>query len=254
MVRSFWPSRPVRHWHRLIGPTLLSAVLATPALAQSAPIQSLADSPLPAAELDALLPIAPTGPDDPDVPRSLDTPEQSALPTPLSPAAVSPIAPPATQMAAFNASINLLDQPALPQLGDSQDFLPDEARTRLVLRLGDRRVYVYRGDEAVASYPVAIGRSGWETPKGSYEVIQMTKDPAWRHPWEGYVIPPGPDNPLGSRWIGFWTDGKNFIGFHGTPNESLIGQAVSHGCVRMRNQDIQALYAQVEMGTPVVVE
>ncbi|WP_448572469.1 L,D-transpeptidase, partial [Trichothermofontia sp.] len=68
------------------------------------------------------------------------------------------------------------------------------------------------------------------------------------------VIPPGPDNPLGPRWIGFWTDGKNFIGFHGTPNESLIGQAVSHGCVRMRNQDIQALYAQVEMGTPVVVE
>lgn len=234
MVRSFWPSSGVRPWYRLLGSSIVAVLLAAPALAQSPEVGSAAPS-LPAAT--AFEGRLPTLPSDAN-------------------ATGSPAAPldPVPRTTAFNATVTLLDQPALPQLGDPRDFLPDEARTRLVLRLNDRRVYVYRGDEAVASYPVAIGRAGWETPKGSYAVMQMIKDPSWRHPWEGYVIPPGPDNPLGNRWIGFWTDGKNFIGFHGTPNESLIGQAVSHGCVRMRNQDIQALFAQVEIGTPVVVE
>lgn len=126
--------------------------------------------------------------------------------------------------------------------------------TRLVIKLRDRRVYVYQGDLLQASYPIAVGKAGWETPKGNYTVIQMLRDPAWEHPWTGKVIPPGPDNPLGARWIGFWTDGHNFIGFHGTPNEELVGQAVSHGCIRMRNRDILALYGQVEIGTPVTVE
>ncbi len=124
----------------------------------------------------------------------------------------------------------------------------------LVIRLSDRRVYLYRGNELATSYPVAIGKAGWETPVGSYKVIEMQRDPIWEHPWTGKLVPPGAKNPLGARWIGFWTDGKNFIGFHGTPQEKLVGQAVSHGCVRMRNQDILALYAQVDVGTPVTVK
>ncbi|WP_009632488.1 L,D-transpeptidase [Synechocystis sp. PCC 7509] len=125
--------------------------------------------------------------------------------------------------------------------------------TNLVLKLSDRRVYLYRGDKLATSYPVAIGKAGWETPVGSYKVMEMQRDPVWEHPWTGKLVPPGAKNPLGARWIGFWTDGKNFIGFHGTPQEKLVGQAVSHGCVRMRNQDILALYAQVDVGTPVTV-
>lgn len=124
----------------------------------------------------------------------------------------------------------------------------------LVIKLSDRRVYLYRGDKLTASYPVAIGKAGWETPVGSYKVMEMQRDPTWQHPWTGKLVPPGAKNPLGARWIGFWTDGKNFIGFHGTPQEKLVGQAVSHGCVRMRNQDILALYAQVGVGTPVTVK
>ena len=125
--------------------------------------------------------------------------------------------------------------------------------TKLVIRLNQRRVYVYRGDRLQGSYQIAIGKTGWETPTGNFKVLQMIQDPAWEHPWTGQVIPPGPNNPLGNRWIAFWTDGKNLIGFHGTPNERLIGQAVSHGCIRMRNQDVMALYEQVSVGTPVVV-
>ena len=133
-------------------------------------------------------------------------------------------------------------------------IVPEEIKLRLVLRLSDRRVYVYRDDREIASYPVAVGKEGWETPTGDYEVIQLVTNPRWRSPWTGEVFDPGPDSPLGLRWIGFWTDGSNFIGFHGTPTLDSIGQAASHGCVRMRNEDIVALFDVVDMGTQVVVE
>lgn len=125
---------------------------------------------------------------------------------------------------------------------------------RLVLKLQERRVYLYQGDEVLISYPVAIGKKGWETPTGNFQIIQKVRQPSWQHPWNGTIFPPGPENPLGERWIGFWTDGKNYIGFHGTPGENLIGQAVSHGCVRMRNRDVKTLFELVKMGTPVIVE
>ncbi len=126
--------------------------------------------------------------------------------------------------------------------------------TRLVLKLKERRVYAYQESKVLASYPVAIGKKGWETPTGSFKVLQLITNPIWKNPWNGRVSPPGPKSPLGDRWIGFWTDGKNYIGFHGTPGENVIGQAVSHGCVRMRNKDIKALFELVKMGIPVVVQ
>lgn len=126
--------------------------------------------------------------------------------------------------------------------------------TWLKIKLKERRVYVYRDNQVKSTFPIAIGKPGWETPTGRFQVIQMVKDPAWQHPWNGKVFPPGPNNPLGVRWIGFWTDGKNTIGFHGTPNERVMGQAVSHGCVRMRNRDVVALFELVKVGTTVVVE
>ncbi len=138
--------------------------------------------------------------------------------------------------------------------GETQAATSSIQDTHLVIRLRDRRVYVYHKHQLKVSYPIAVGKAGWETPKGIFEVIEMQRNPAWQHPWNGKVIPPGPENPLGARWIGFWTDGKNFIGFHGTPQEHLVGQAVSHGCIRMLNKDVLALYTQVGVGTPVKVE
>jgi lipoprotein-anchoring transpeptidase ErfK/SrfK len=147
-----------------------------------------------------------------------------------------------------------VDLPKLPSLGDPDRYLSVEEEVRLVLRLSDRRVYVYQGDRVLSSYPVAVGKKGWGTPTGSYQVIQMVRDPSWTNPWTGKVVPAGPNNPIGIRWIGFWTDGKNTIGFHGTPTVNSIGQAASHGCVRMFNKDVQELFEQVAMGTPVIVE
>ncbi|MFN5969904.1 MAG: L,D-transpeptidase [Microcystis sp.] len=125
--------------------------------------------------------------------------------------------------------------------------------TRLLLNLKKRRVFVYQGQKIIASYPVAIGRRGWETPTGEFRVIQMVREPVWEHPFTGQLVPSGKNNPLGARWLGFWTDGENFIGFHGTPPENLIGRTVCHGCVRMRDRDIKALFEKVQIGTSVIV-
>ncbi|WP_442939131.1 L,D-transpeptidase [Nostoc sp.] len=127
------------------------------------------------------------------------------------------------------------------------------AKTQVVVDLSDRRTYVYAGEEVIASYPIAVGKKGWETPTGSFQVIHMRHYPIWRHPITGKVFEAGTDSPLGDRWIGFWSDGRNEIGFHGTPDVDLVGTAVSHGCLRMRNSDVRLLYEQVSLGTTVLV-
>lgn len=133
---------------------------------------------------------------------------------------------------------------------------------QLLLRLGERRLYLIHDDpeRPAESFPIAIGRTGWETPLGKFRVEEMVEHPEFikldpdvpsrvlKH------IPPGPANPLGERWIGFahgegWT-----VGIHGTPNPELLGHAVSHGCVRMRNADVVRVYERVQLGTPVVVQ
>lgn len=132
-------------------------------------------------------------------------------------------------------------------------FSAPAQQTKVVVDLSDRRVYVYRFGQVIASYPTGIGKKGWETPTGTFQVTQKQLYPAWRHPITGKVFPAGADSPLGDRWIGFWSDGRNQIGFHGTPDDELVGSAVSHGCLRMRNPDVRLLYEQVSLGTPVEV-
>ncbi|MFH7243685.1 MAG: L,D-transpeptidase [Spirulina sp.] len=143
-------------------------------------------------------------------------------------------------------------------LGEAADHLPQQGdpvyATHVVLRLSERRVYLYDGNRLWVSYPVAVGRQGWTTPTGRFVVQRKQADPTWRHPFTGALVPPGPENPLGRHWVGFWSDGNNVIGFHGTPQEDLIGQAVSHGCVRMRNADVAEFFDRVQVGTPVIVE
>ncbi len=144
-----------------------------------------------------------------------------------------------------------LFQPDLPPIRPS---LPEGAEIRLLLKLKQRRVYVYDGDRLTKSYPVAVGKAGWETPIGQFRVTSMLRNPGWTNPFTGEVLPPGGENPLGDRWIAFWTDGQNDIGFHGTPNRESVGQPASHGCVRMLNEDIRELFEWVQPGTIVTVE
>lgn len=124
----------------------------------------------------------------------------------------------------------------------------------LVVDLSDRRVYLYEGDQIQADYPVAIGKEGWETPTGTFQITHLTENPNWRHPVTGELVPAGSDSPVGTRWIKFWQENRNAIGFHGTNEDEAIGQAVSHGCLRMHNTDIEALFAAVHLGMPVTVQ
>lgn len=144
--------------------------------------------------------------------------------------------------------------PPLP----APESIPAEAdaalTVRVVVKLSQRRVYLYQGDRVLAKYLIAIGKRGWETPTGSFQVLSKEKNPVFKSFRTGQLIYPGADNPLGVRWIGIWTDGKTQIGFHGTNQEELLGQAVSHGCIRMHNRDVTAMFEHVSLGTTVVVE
>ena len=142
----------------------------------------------------------------------------------------------------------------------------DANRTYLLLRLSERRVYLVTYDDEpsaateVESFPVAVGRPEWRTPTGVFRVTDKLVDPDWvQFDWNDpshviRTIPPGPDNPLGRRWIGFASGYGWQIGFHGTPHPELLGQAVSHGCVRMRNEDVVKVYDRVSVGTVVIVQ
>jgi lipoprotein-anchoring transpeptidase ErfK/SrfK len=106
------------------------------------------------------------------------------------------------------------------------------------------------------SYPVAVGQQGLETPAGLYHIENKQVNPSWSVPnsaWAGdlagQVIPPGPEDPLKARWLGIF-DGA---GIHGTDETWSIGQAVSHGCVRMTIPDVIDLYPRVPVGTPIYI-
>ncbi len=171
--------------------------------------------------------------------------------------AATPAIAPHSSASASVVAVRLLDQarPELPGLSDPDLFLPTEqADTHLVLRLGQRRVFVQQGEQMVASYPVAIGKQTTPTPTGEFTVFEMVENPVWQSPWTGEVRSPGADSALGLRWIGFAHMPNGVIGFHGTPTVSSIGRAASNGCVRMRNEDVLALFNLVQVGTVVRVE
>ncbi len=156
----------------------------------------------------------------------------------------------------------LVHQKRLPAIGSPYIVNPSRPLvnqnipqvTTLVVNLSKRQLTAFIGEKKFKTYPIAVGRAGWETPVGVHRVQQLIERPAWKNPFTGDVIKGGdPDNPLGERWIGFWTNGKDWSGFHGTPNRASVGQAVSHGCIRMYNEDIVELFAMVSPQTVVRV-
>ena len=153
-----------------------------------------------------------------------------------------------------SASAIAQPSPAIPTVVPTVQPAPVEDAVRLVVQRSQRRVVVYKGKKAVAKYPIAVGKPGWETPIGGFTVINKEENPIFKSFKTGIIIEPGPDNPLGVRWIGIWTDGKTQLGFHGTDQPELIGKAVSHGCMRMHNKDVIALYKYVAIGTVVQVD
>jgi lipoprotein-anchoring transpeptidase ErfK/SrfK len=107
------------------------------------------------------------------------------------------------------------------------------------------------------TYTIAVGQAGLETPAGLYHVEDKEVNPSWHvpnSPWAGklagQVIPPGPDNPIKSRWLGIF----NGAGIHGTADIGSLGTAASHGCIRMAIPDVEKLFDQVPLQSPVFIQ
>jgi lipoprotein-anchoring transpeptidase ErfK/SrfK len=138
----------------------------------------------------------------------------------------------------------------------------DSQSTYVLLRLSERRLYLMDGGSrgSMESFPIAIGRQGHDTPTGRFHVEEMVEYPDYDKidPNDRSRvlkrIPPGPENPLGERWMTFAHGDGWTVGIHGTPQPELLGQAVSGGCIRMRNADVIRVYDRVHLGTTVIVE
>ena len=125
---------------------------------------------------------------------------------------------------------------------------PRAPELKLMVSVADRKMLVLSDGTPVKLYPVGVGKESTPTPTGEFRIVNRITHPAYYHP--GIVMPPGPDNPLGSRWIGL--DAKSY-GIHGTPDESSIGQAVSTGCIRMARADLEELFEIVRPGMMVQI-
>jgi L,D-transpeptidase ErfK/SrfK len=133
-------------------------------------------------------------------------------------------------------------------------IVPAFLDTGLVLNLPERMLYLLDNRKLIARYPVAVGATGkWMTPTGDLKIVNKAKNPVWLPPeWANKEEPvqPGPDNPLGDRWIGLSLPG---YGIHATNAPLSIGMATSHGCIRMIPRDAEALFDQVTVGMSVKI-
>jgi L,D-transpeptidase ErfK/SrfK len=154
-----------------------------------------------------------------------------------------------------------------PVLLPTQFIIPDVPREGIVLNIASKRLFYFplvpEGQPAIVmTYPIGIGRVGWETPLGATAVVDKARDPHWYVPLSvrqehaelgnplPSVIPPGPDNPLGHRVLKLEMPGYLI---HGTNQPYGVGMRVSHGCIRLYPENIEYLFELVEIGEPVMI-
>lgn len=126
----------------------------------------------------------------------------------------------------------------------------------LTLDRGTFTLRLWKNLKLAKTYTVAVGQEGLETPEGLYEIQEKEENPTWHVPdsaWAGDLagttVPPGPSNPIKARWMAIYEG----AGIHGTEETESLGSAASHGCVRMAIPDVEELYDQVEVGTPIFI-
>ena len=126
----------------------------------------------------------------------------------------------------------------------------------IVITRGANTLRLYRGMRLVRTFRVATGQAIYPTPAGVWRIVDKQRNPWWYPPtydaWAKGLrpVPPGPSNPLGTRWMGLNTPG---VGIHGTDAPTSIGYSASHGCIRMQVPDAEWLFEHVRTGTPVVI-
>jgi lipoprotein-anchoring transpeptidase ErfK/SrfK len=146
--------------------------------------------------------------------------------------------------------VPLLTTPVPPRV------TPENFGPVIVIRRESKRLTLFDGPRTVRTFKIATGTSEYPTPLGNYSIATMQRDPWWIPPpnsdWARgkEPIPPGPGNPLGTRWMGTTAP---LVGIHGTPDAASIGYSASHGCVRMHVPDAEWLFERVHVGTPVLI-
>jgi lipoprotein-anchoring transpeptidase ErfK/SrfK len=126
----------------------------------------------------------------------------------------------------------------------------------VVIDRGANTLKLFDARLLVRTFRVATGQPIYPTPKGVFRVVKKERNPWWYPPvydaWAKGLkpVPPGPWNPLGTRWMGLSAAG---VGIHGTDADTSIGYSLSHGCIRMHVPDAEWLYRRVKVGTPVVI-
>jgi len=127
--------------------------------------------------------------------------------------------------------------------GRSADAL---STRRVVVSIPDRKLALVENDRVVSIYSVAVGAPVSPSPVGTFSIVNRVSNPTYYK--TGKVVGPGSLNPVGTRWIGLSAKG---YGIHGTDAPASIGLARSHGCIRLRNRDIEQLFARVRAGDVV---
>jgi lipoprotein-anchoring transpeptidase ErfK/SrfK len=144
------------------------------------------------------------------------------------------------RLAAFTGVVLLAAAEALAQERTGR------AQRRIVVSIPDCKLAVLESGRVLRVFDTAVGAPATPSPAGNFTIVERIPDPTW---WgKGKVVPPGKNNPLGPRWLGL---NKKSYGIHGTNNPRSIGRNASHGCIRLRNQDITALFEMVAVGDAV---
>ena len=117
---------------------------------------------------------------------------------------------------------------------------------RIVISIPDRKLAVIENDRVIRVFGTAVGAPNSPSPAGTFQIINQLTDPTWYT--KGKIVPPGKSNPLGTRWMGLSIKG---YGIHGTNVPSSIGRNASHGCIRLKNKDVEALFEMVAVGDSV---
>jgi len=132
--------------------------------------------------------------------------------------------------------------------------IPTE-RAHMLVDISTRWVLYMMGDEVVAAWEGGVGKPGNETVPGQYKIGQKLKNPSWFKPGAAPVPFGSPDNPLGTRWLAWQVNGADsHLGFHGTTDPNSVGGAVSSGCVRLRNEDVEVLFEILPEKADVLVQ
>jgi lipoprotein-anchoring transpeptidase ErfK/SrfK len=133
-------------------------------------------------------------------------------------------------------------------LATASSYAQTQSRRALLISIPDRKLAVVENGAVKKIYPIAVGKNSTPSPTGSFFIVDRVIDPTYYHAHA--VVPPGPHNPLGTRWMGLNEKG---YGIHGTNAPKSIGKPASHGCIRMARPDLEEVFSHTRVGDVVLI-